>query len=317
MIAFSRLWNETGLIVEYESLTAAVLADLDALKYPHIVAQLLMQKADWGFGPERVAAGERAVALFEQIGDEWQLARSLGAYAWALQSSGQLQPALEAIERAERLYEKNGTTVSIGFATLLRMRSIMLAQQGRMSEARLRLSEAIEIGLAFGEVRFVTGCRINCAENDFVSGDIEAAIQGANEAIQLVREFGMRGFEMLLLSNRANYHHALGKVHEARSDALAALAMARDKHPRIVNLVLGLMASVALSTGQPEDAARLIGFVVENNARDGVAFEPAEQLAYEKLMSDLGARLSREAIARLTHEGAALTTDEAISKAIA
>jgi predicted ATPase/DNA-binding XRE family transcriptional regulator len=312
MIAYYRLWNESGLIVEYESLSAAALAHLDVLKYPYIVAQLLKQKADWGFGPDRIAAGERAVALFEQIGDEPQLAHSLGAYAWALQSSGQLQPALEAIERAERLYEKSGTTVSIGFATLLRMRSTMLAQQGRMSEARLRLSEAIEIGLAFGEVRFVTGCRINCAENDFVSGDIEAAIQGANEAIQSVRDLGMRGFEMLLLANRANYHHALGKVHEARTDALAALSMARDKHPRIVNLVIGLLASVALSSGKPEDAARLIGFVVDNNARDGVAFEPAEQLVYEKLMSDLGAQMPGETIARLTQEGAALTTDDAI-----
>ncbi len=69
-------------------------------------------------------------------------------------------------------------------------------------------------------------------------------------------------------------------------------------------------------SGQPQIAARLLGYVDVQFKELGVTREPTEKWGYEKLMASLREQLSDAEIQKLAPEGAAWSEDQAVEEAL-
>lgn len=315
--AFYGVWSLRGLLVEFRRLGLATVDRLSDAEHPRLVAHLFWCVSNCARGAEAIAAGERAMELFERIGDTYWLARSLSSLAWALQMAGRLADAVAALERAATLYRQDGLGSTIRFAELLLMRGTLAIRSGDMDDAHALYTEALGIGfLGAGEGKFTIGCRVNLAELEFVRGNHEAAVAAALTALEKAREFNLRHLELILLANLAGYRLALGDLNAAGKDACTVLAQTWDGDHALANTALRIVATVVGRLGDATSAARLSGLVLANNTRLGLAFDPTERVGFESLLTTLRNQLADDELARLQDDGARLERDDALRIAL-
>ena len=314
--AFNNVWVIGGQLEELVRYARSLLRVLDESQHPRETALLWHHIANAALGEQGMAAGERAVKIFERLGDEVWAARGLSTLGWVSFLSGHVGRAVEALERASAIYQARGLTNSILFAEVLRTLSILSIERQEFDAARSSLRRAIDIGVATNRKQFVIGCRINLGELEFLSGNPEGAIQIADEAIRGARELGISTYEAGALTNRAGYRLALGKLDDARRDTFAALRLTGTDDPQVRNLVIRLFARLAAATGHAVTAARLAAFVVANNAEIGLAFNPTSAVVFEKLVAFARAKLDEEAFSSAQSDGARLTFDGALGEAL-
>ena len=76
------------------------------------------------------------------------------------------------------------------------------------------------------------------------------------------------------------------------------------------------LAVIGSHEGQPQNAARLLGYVEETIRQAEFTREPTEKWSYEKLMAALREHLKDEEIKALVLEGAGWTEDQAVAEAL-
>ena len=258
-------------------------------------------------GVEKVARASEAVAAFRAIDESLALASALSSEAEALRAIGEYAKAAAAQAEGVALYRAHGNPAQVTSA-LLTLGSVETIA-GNRDTARRLLEEARLLN-----PRNISGAT-NLAELEFADGHFEAAIRFAREALDYFKD-RHRSNACIVLCNLAAYSIALGRFDDARTFARDGLAMAHElRVADLVALAIQHLASVAMSTGDADRAARLTGFVDARYGALGLKRDTSEQYTYERLRSGLAAAMGPADLTQRMSEGAAMSEERASAEA--
>jgi predicted ATPase len=310
------LWREMSLSLEGQQyLTRAVgLAD-DAL--PPLVEARLCQ----GLGELRGntvekqrarAEFERAVTLWQQIGDHLNLGRALTGLGHKYLVLGDLHAAQVALEEASTLLEHGNWPRSQARALNILMR--IYAETGRIDEARIIGAGAERLCRVAGAERLALIVRVNLLEMMVEMGAKDEAIEAGRDLSLALRKTPYTDLLGVVLAN-------LVGVYTARDDLTAALGLAREAAPllRDHGMLSSLFDDLALCAalgGRWTDAALLRGYVNACYQNFQYPRQGASLHIYERMMEFLNASMPESEQERLARFGSALSEAQALEIAI-
>src|SRR5262249_23547748 len=150
-----------------------------------------------------IAAAERAIPIFSEIGDELGLGRSLELLAWGYVENGDFERAESAIERTLRIYREGGLGRSAPYAVALNTRANVFHHQLRFDEAERDQVEALSIAQVQDDDWFAVHVQISRAAIALTANEPERAAALAESALAESRALHSPRYEMYALVNLA------------------------------------------------------------------------------------------------------------------
>ncbi|HEY1681462.1 MAG TPA: adenylate/guanylate cyclase domain-containing protein [Candidatus Tumulicola sp.] len=314
--ALGSLWFHGGLTEEGQYWIRLAQAGLAESMHPLVAARMWRTLGVASSGKRKRDCAQRALALYQSVGDEKGQAWALHALALSLyQMAGRLEEASDASARA--LAAMRAVADAPGVIECLNMQAIIHWARGDVVAAREEYTKALAAYTALGGdeagAAVVLG---NLAELEFGDGQVEQAVRLAEEALGIQS----RGKNASTLAdsylNLAAYRIALGDMDGARETARTGLHWARQTQYALgIAIALQHIALLLALRGEVSDAARLIGYVNLQYKELGSEREATETWSYEKLIAALHEPLSEAAIDKLAAEGATWSEDRAIEAA--
>jgi len=313
--ALDRLWSSGGLTVEGRYWINRAQAGLNESEHPQVVARLWRALAVLSSGKPKHDCAERALALYESVGDGHGAAVALLELGFGLYQMGRLEESSEAYARAlpalRKFRDKRGE------AYCLNRQAFIHWYRGEIIPGRELYAQALE---AFKALRDEVGTALvlgNLAELEFADGHVEQARRLGNESLDIFA----RGKNAMNLAsdynNGAAYGIALGDVDRAREGAREGLRWARQAQWALgIATALQHFALLEALRVNVHGAARLIGYVDAQYKELEYEREVTEKWGYEKLMATLREHLSEAEIEKLTAEGEAWSEDRAVEEAL-
>jgi hypothetical protein len=308
------LWMMSGRRSELRRMSVAWLACIDEAKFPDVAAKILLTYIFIAFNePGVFDAIERAIPLFDRIGDTRAIISLHSILTFIFASSGRLADARRAAERVEALSATEKTQMSHEYAVFLSNRAMLREVEGRFDEARADLAAAETILTSFGDDFLVVNkLKIRQIFVEYGVGNIRRAIEIANE--MLASEYGTNP-EIVHKANEclACLYLLLGEPDAARPVAKVVLnAMRADE-----TLVVQYVAGIAALGGHPHVAARLMGYVDALLERVPSQRDLLQQRAWELLCTSLAEQLHPDVLVLRRAEGARLDAQAAGAEALA
>ncbi len=315
LTAYGRqLWFELGLNAELRRWLDLASRHIDAGAEipPAVMARLLLARSHRAVhGVRSVAADYRqAMALAEAAGEP-----ALAARARAMLALNDFRPegarrALDTVAAAIEVMRPLGLARSVAVMTgRLGLAADLAGEKGL---ARHYFEEAIRLATALGNSRALLTLRSNLAELLFTQGEIDDAIAQARSSIALARQCGLRVNECQTGTNLGAYLMLRGDTDAAAAQLRASLVLARSLGEDF--LAMNAVQHLALALvrhGEPQGAARLLGWTEAAYAADMSNRESTEQATYDRLLVELAASLPEQMLTLLRAEGAGLTLDRA------
>jgi predicted ATPase/class 3 adenylate cyclase len=313
--ALQPLWSGAGLTVEGRYWIGQAQAGLDEAAHPQEAARLWRALASLSDGKRKHDCAQRALALYDSLGDGRGAAGALSNLAHGLYQMGQLEEASDVNARTLAAMRKLG--VKPGVANCLNIQAWLEESRGDVVAARESYAQALAAYKALGDESSTAVVLGNLAELEFGDGQVEQARRLAGEAL----EIRSRGKNASTLAssylNIAAYRIALGDVDGARESAREGLRWTRQaQHALHTAIALQHIALLLALRGKVNDAARLIGYVNAQFKELGYEREATEKWSYEKLMAALREQLSEAEIEKLAAEGAGWPEDRAAEEAL-
>jgi predicted ATPase/DNA-binding XRE family transcriptional regulator len=300
------MWHMTGQLAEQRRWIDAGLERLDERVYPREVGQLLRVFILHSWNEAGVIpVVERAIGLFEGVGDRRALAALHSTLAFIYGMFGRFAEANASAERAETLMTDEGMRDTLVFAGFLNNRAGLRTEEGRLAEARADVVAAATIAAGKDRYYFVSRCLPRLMTVELADGNPRRAIELAEE--MLASEFGDSS------EVRSSALEALTFIHLQLDEVDAAAAAARellDATPRDAAPWCHLAAIVALR-GEAAAAARLLGFIDGLYAQSLLPRRGLERRSYELLRTKLRGLLEEPAIVAFAAEGSRLSPQQA------
>jgi predicted ATPase/class 3 adenylate cyclase len=325
--ALGRVWNRSAP-AEGRRWVGLAAQTVDAATDDAVVAALELAQAylDKGLSQDRAsfAAAERALALYQRLGDEHgivlaQRYAGLGLLFLDRVADGEalLQAALAAAKA--RGWQR---TVGVILNELALARQFVDDAEG----ARARSAEAQAFVQAAGFDHLAAQIAGNRAELEFRSGDAPTAQHLCDEALETNRGLHDTTLIAVNLVNNAAYLIALRRYDEAGTAAREALTLCRDLQLAVL-LVFALQHAAAIAGLRPcEDAtrthddraraARLLAYADARLAALEAARDYTEQQEYDKLLPALHDALGDAELQKLMADGSAWSEDRAVAEAM-
>lgn len=310
-----RLWFDRGLPVEGRYWIGRAQANLDESAHPEVAARLWRALSLLSDGKRKRACAERALALYESLGENHGAAWVLLRLAFGLFQMGRLDESSETIPRALSSMRDCGDKQ--GVAKCLGLQALIQLNRGDVAAARGLYAQALE---TYKEVEDEAGKAAvlgNLAELEFADGKVEQALRLAGEVLEIdVRGRNARNLAISYI-NIAAYSIALGDAAGAREAARAGLRIGQQsRHRSSVATALQHLALLGALRGQAHDASLLLGFVNSHYEEVGLRREATEEWGYRKLMAALRDQLSDAEIEKFAAEGAAWSENRAVEVAL-
>jgi non-specific serine/threonine protein kinase len=257
----------------------------------------------------------RLITVYRELGDPLRSAHAQAYAASALIFLGRLAEAEPLIAPALEIARQGGRPPLIAF--VLRAGAFLSLRRGDVDGSRAALTEVLAIYERIGARRHQAVIIGTLAENEFVAGNVEYALQLAMECLGIQRELGWRTH--FTRSNICAYNVALDRWELAHVQAREVLELARSPQATaaLPLALLHLAAIAVLSTNDdghsspPESlarAAQLLGFV---DARSTSVLEYTERQEYDRVLAALRTTIDADELAQRMAEGTLLTPDEA------
>ena len=307
------LWIFSERRVECRRWSEAALARIDATLHPRIVARVMRARIQSIDGSAVLDAVDRAIPLFERIGDRRGLISLHAHAAWEYGARGAFAEAERSIAQAFAIAHELGLQHSRQYPRLLQARCFIRALAGRLDEAHQDFDDSTRLQIAFGE------------EDPFVHSYWEAFFAftagDARQSAELLEACTGKAFAQSRspagpLSELAAVRIVLGELDGAEEAARDALELARFEQLDSAWRAILHLATLAALRGQFHEAARLIGFVDAWCERKGGFRGYYERASEGILKSSLRAGLASAEIATLAEEGARLQFDQAVDEAL-
>jgi diguanylate cyclase (GGDEF)-like protein len=264
------------------------------------------------------AAGERAVHVYRELGDERGLAEALRGLAqnigWYFREDRALADALacESIDIARTLDDP------LQLAMSLRTRGLTI-DISDFPQKRAVLEESLALMRAHGNDRLVGSILTWISELEFSAGDEARALEYGREAVLFGERSGSKELYAGANANLAQYAAASGDWETARVAAAQTLRVTGSTpEAEHTTFAIQAVALVASGVGKGETAARLIGFC---DARVGVVHPPrqadqSDDILYRRLMQRLRDSLDPAMLERAMRAGASMNKDDAVTLAL-
>lgn len=252
----------------------------------------------------------RTLQLYEELGDQAGVARSLRARGLARLKLGRYAEAEEDLQRSLELRKTYGNPRDVvrGLGSI----GLALRGAGRSAEGRRAALESLEMARQLADQPILwSEAVMNLAEAEFEEGETQSAVRRLEELLgskTIRKNIRLRA---QVKSNLAAYLTALPRQDEARALARAAVFEAREVGDSgMMALAMGTLATLR-SCSDPRSAAKLIGYV-DNVFSAGYIREYTERYTQTLLMESLRQTLSDEEIVALACEGAAMSEPQAV-----
>jgi predicted ATPase/class 3 adenylate cyclase len=314
--ALGMLWLYGGLTVEGRYWIGLAQAGLDESAHPQVAARLWWALGGLSSGKRMHDCAQRALALFESVGDEKGQASALTGLAFSLFQMGRHQEAGDVNARALAAMRTLGNKP--GVANCLNVQAAIQRARGDVAATRESFAQALAAYKALGDEDGTAVVLGNLADLEFGDGQVEQAVRLASEVLE-IQSRGKNATSLAIgYLNIAAYRIGLGDVDGAREAAREGLRLARQVQ-RTMSVAIASQHIALLLTlrGEVHDAARLIGYVNAQYKELGQERQTTEQWGYEKLMAALRETLSEAEIEKLAAEGAAWSEDQAVEQALA
>ncbi len=315
--SLERLWLDGGLVVEGRYWVGRVQAGLDEFAHPTVAARLWRALARLSDGKHKRDCAERAVALYQSVGDGHGAARALLEFAWGLFLMGRLEESSDANDRAIPALRSYGDRW--GVATGLNRQATIRWYRGDVVAGRELYAQALAGFKALGDEDGTARMLGNLAELEFADGHVEQALSLADEALKLDIYVRSKNAPSLALTyvNTAAYRIAQGDVNGAREAARDGLRSARQAQNTLtIAIALQHFALIGGLRGQVQPAAQIIGYVDVQYKQLESQRAYTERWGYEKIMAIVRDQLGEAEIEKLAAEGAAWSEDQAVEEAL-
>jgi predicted ATPase/transcriptional regulator with XRE-family HTH domain len=312
-----RRWIVSALDLADERTTASVFARISLAS--GAIASALDQ------GEIELASGERALALYEEVGDPFRITLSqvrIGDALRRLGRSAEAEPILlEALTQLRQLRARR----SLGYA--LRVMSQVCVANGDFTAARSHIAEALAIYKAIGAHNIAAiAAATDLADVELNAGNVELAFRHASDALPTLQAFdGI--WSVITLNTMSACRISLADYDGAQAYARESLVISNELHSsRHVARSLQRLATVAALRAQSAHelraepyarATRLFGFVDACLAALGSPRDTLyDRQEYERAMAVLRNAMSSDQLANLMNEGAAMSQEQAIDEAL-
>jgi tetratricopeptide (TPR) repeat protein len=313
--ALGGLWFHAGLGVEGRYWTELALERVNEAEQPHIAARLYSALGGILSGKPAFEATERALQLYESVGDVRGAARAQASLAFALYLMGRLDEASVAIVPALAALRACGYEYMV--PAFLSVQAGIEADRGDRRLGRELHTRALAVYKALDEKFGEAIVLVNLAELEFTDEHPEQALHFVNDALEILLHGKNAQVLAIAQCNRAAYCIALGDFTGARESAREALRVAgRQQNERQVADSLEQFALLAALGDDAQRAAQLRGYVDAQNRRLGRERTLAGKAPYERLVAALRGALNEDEIAKLAAEGAAWSEDHAVEEAL-
>jgi len=310
------IWTELSLYGEGHRRLEAASAHIGGDTPPSDEARLwLWLGLNWALAaPDRaVPALERAIDLYRRSGDALNLGFALARVAHEEAMAGNFDRAASVLAEAFPLLETAGVPKALG--DYFDYSGVLKALTGDPVNARADLEKALVLYRNAGAERYALFTLAQLGDIAWAVGDLDAALSGLRETVALLRKTPLTTVMLgLCLSNLAGVQTERGELDDA-------LATAREGLPMLVEggfawSHLDHLALRAALAGKLANAARLAGFSDAAFATRKSPRQPNEARSRERLQGMLQKEFSRDELARLSAEGAALSEESACRLAL-
>jgi DNA-binding SARP family transcriptional activator/predicted ATPase len=171
----------------------------------------------------------RGVALYEEVGDRWGLARALGYLGLMDEHLGEYEQAQELCERSLIMRRELGD--QRGMADAMITRGVISWVQGRLEEADCLFQESLGIYWAMDDWSRVAQAIKSVGEVLVRRGRFDEGLALMESSVDLYEDLGHRYGRLGLLAFLGESKVHLGRYAEARADAQQGAALSRQaKH---------------------------------------------------------------------------------------
>jgi predicted ATPase/class 3 adenylate cyclase len=312
--ALGELWANAGLTVEGRYWMGRALERLTEAEQPRIVARMRLALSNLSAGKPKYDEAERAMRLYDSVGDARSTSRAQYQLAFALFQMGRHDDARDASAVALATARECGDDRNV--ASCLNQQAGIEWVRGDVGAARALYPQALSAFKKLGHESGMAMVLLNMAELEFADGHPEQALRYVTDALELDSGGKNASFIALVHNNSAVYRAALGDFIGARESAREGLRVARRAQAAL-ELVVGLqhLALLAAVAGDVRRGAKLLGYVEVQYGQLGQKREPTEQWGFEKLTTVLHDKLSTDEISKDMAEGAAWSEDQAVEEA--
>lgn len=313
--ALQRLWYNAGLSVEGRYWIELALSRVREAEQPAIAARLQLTLSGFLDGKVSYEAAQRAIQLYESIGDLAGAARARRQRGWVFFQMGKLEEAREASAQALSASLACGDAWNVTICQNLS--AVVESELGDFVTGRTLFEQALRGKKALGEELEIAETLSDMAELEFAAGNPDHALGLVNEALEIDLRGKNAGNIAYRHINGAAYRIALNDLEGARESARDGLRFSLQVQAKQQSVVacqrLALLAALG---GDPRRGAQLLGYEDAQYELLGIRRSSTERWGHDKLVAALREKLSEDEIAKLAAEGAAWSEDQAVEEAL-
>ncbi len=271
---------------------------------------------DQGAFDRAEALHEQAVALSREVGDQRGLAAALHNLGTVALYRGQYERAATLYGESLALMRAIEDTHSLG--TVLSNLGIVATRQGDYTRAAALYEESLALRRLLGDRQGIAATLSNLAELAWWRGD-EARAGGLHtESLQITREMGDQ-------RTTARTLYDLGEMALARGDLSGAAALLKESmllfHQVGDRLAIAdcleMMGELLRASGRPAPAARLLGAAAALREAIVIPVEDHRRAAYNHTIASTRAALGEDAYTAAWTVGRLLSWEAAVTEALA
>ncbi len=310
----------TGDFESVSKFTEFVLKS-ERVSSPRDIAWALRGKAifaAWSGGDTQLAItwAERAIAIFETLGEKWHYGMSLFALGDVyLHASKDYAMAEQVHEKSLEVLRRIGD--KFGIAHVLLSLGFNYLRQGNYARATELETEALGLLRELGDKAGIGWTLANLHHLARFQGDYARARQFAEERLNLWRNVGF-GLQV------AWARYDLGRIAILQNNIDTAKSHFRDsliffqQNGSVKDKILCLVgpAQLFLAQGKLEDATRLYGAFQSLSESNHVELEPHDRAEIQRMLETLHAELEETRFVSAWADGQKLTLDKAVAYAL-
>ena len=179
----STVWLEGGLQAEGRHWLETMLARIDDQTQPEVAASAWLTLSGLYYAQRLVDAAQRAIGLFERVGNAAGAAQGELQLAYGLWQIGDLVAAEAAVDRSLALHRDAGLERTWQYANAVNTKGSIVLNGERLEDAERLFEEALARSTAVGDEHGVARAQVNLAELKFALDRPEDALKLAQEAM--------------------------------------------------------------------------------------------------------------------------------------
>ena len=237
-------------------------------------------------------------------------ASAQGSLAFMCNEMGNTDEAASLNEAAQAILEGSNFMLS-QIQTLSTEGSIAISQND-FGHAKIAFYKALE---SAKRVHNTGAIIMNIPLIEYALGNFAAAAEAGQLAVEAISSTRHRSTLTLAQQNQSIFLCMAGRVAEARTMAEQIPLSQASGSRSVLNYVLAWVLLLA-TEGHHREAAQLLGFVREGNARAGITPGRIQDQTYERLRAIFSENLSPDELSASMEVGAAWTADQAVAFAL-